>query len=81
MSQNGVLLARDGVINKIIFRDGKPTSPRNIGEFEFEEGVEPAHNRLSAIEFKLFVLTNQPSLTENIASATSSVDIIGSAKR
>jgi D-glycero-D-manno-heptose 1,7-bisphosphate phosphatase len=71
MSQKSVFLDRDGVINKIVFRDGTPTSPRTIIEFEFEEGVEPALNRLSAAGFKLFVVTNQPELARGLVTKAS----------
>jgi D-glycero-D-manno-heptose 1,7-bisphosphate phosphatase len=66
MPNRAVFLDRDGVINKLISRDGKPTSPRDIEEFEFEAGVESALNRLSAAGFKLFVVTNQPELVRGL---------------
>jgi D-glycero-D-manno-heptose 1,7-bisphosphate phosphatase len=66
MSNRAVFLDRDGVINKLIYRDGKPTSPRNIAEFEFEAGVESALKRLRAAGFKLFIVTNQPELVRGL---------------
>jgi D-glycero-D-manno-heptose 1,7-bisphosphate phosphatase len=66
MPHRAVFLDRDGVINKLISRDGKPTSPRNIAEFEFEAGVESALNRLIAAGFKLFVVSNQPELVRGL---------------
>ena len=66
MPHRAVFLDRDGVINKLIYRDGKPTSPRNIEEFEFEAGVENALMRLSAAGFKLFVVSNQPELARGL---------------
>ncbi len=66
MPNKAVFLDRDGVINKLICRDGKPTSPRSIEEFEFEAGVEPALNRLIAAGFKLFVVSNQPELVRGL---------------
>jgi len=71
MPQKCVFLDRDGVINKIVYRAGKPTSPRTIEEFEFEEGVEPALKRLSAVGFLLFVVTNQPELARGLVTAES----------
>jgi D-glycero-D-manno-heptose 1,7-bisphosphate phosphatase len=61
-----VFLDRDGVINKVVYRDGRPTSPRNIHEFEFEAGVESALNRLSDAGFRLFVVTNQPEVARGL---------------
>ena len=66
MPNRAVFLDRDGVINKIIYRDGRPTSPRNIDEFEFEAGVEEALKRLRSAGFKLFVVTNQPELARGL---------------
>lgn len=66
MLRRTVFLDRDGVINKVIYRDGRPTSPRNIEEFEFEAGVENALKRLRAAGFKLFVVTNQPELARGL---------------
>jgi D-glycero-D-manno-heptose 1,7-bisphosphate phosphatase len=66
-----VFLDRDGVINKIVYRDGRPTSPRNIEEFEFEAGVESALNGLSTAGFRLFVVTNQPELSRGLLTQES----------
>jgi D-glycero-D-manno-heptose 1,7-bisphosphate phosphatase len=71
MSQQGVFLDRDGVINKVIYRDGKPTSPRNIAEFEFHGEVESALKRLRSAGFKLFVVTNQPELARGLLTKES----------
>jgi hypothetical protein len=65
-----VFLDRDGVINKIVYRDRRPTSPRNIEEFEFETGVESALNRLSTAGFRLFVVFDQSAGT--VAGASDS---------
>jgi D-glycero-D-manno-heptose 1,7-bisphosphate phosphatase len=59
------------VINKIVYRDRKLTSPRNIDEFEFEAGVESAVNRLSVAGFRLFVVTNQPELSRGLLTSES----------
>jgi D-glycero-D-manno-heptose 1,7-bisphosphate phosphatase len=66
MSHRAVFLDRDGVINKIVMRDGRPTSPRHIWEFEIEAGVADAVNTLRAGGFKLFVVTNQPELARGL---------------
>jgi len=66
MLNRAVFLDRDGVINKIVYRDGKPTSPRNIEEFEFEDGIENALRRLHVAGFKIFIVTNQPELIRGL---------------
>jgi D-glycero-D-manno-heptose 1,7-bisphosphate phosphatase len=71
MPRESVFLDRDGVINKLVYRDGKPTSPRCIEEFEFEEGVAPALQGLSAAGFRLFVVTNQPELARGLVTKES----------
>jgi len=71
MAQKSVFLDRDGVINKMVYRDGKPTSPRSIEEFEFEDGVAPSLMRLSAAGFRLFVVTNQPELARGLMATES----------
>ena len=68
MSNRAVFLDRDGVINKVIYRDGRPTSPRNIDEFEFEAGVGKALKRLRSAGFKLLVVTNQPELARGLVT-------------
>jgi D-glycero-D-manno-heptose 1,7-bisphosphate phosphatase len=66
LSQRAVFLDRDGVINRAVFRDGRPTSPRNLAEFEIEDGVEESLKRLRAVGFKLFVVTNQPDIARGL---------------
>jgi D-glycero-D-manno-heptose 1,7-bisphosphate phosphatase len=66
-----IFLDRDGVINKIVMRDGKPTSPRDIREFEIEDGVAEALATLSAGGFRLFVVTNQPELARGLLTERS----------
>jgi len=62
MAHKTVFLDRDGVINKVFFRDGKPSPPWRFIDFEIEPGVEQALRRLRAAGYKLFVVTNQPDL-------------------
>lgn len=71
MSQKTIFLDRDGVINKIVFREGRPTSPRHIDEFEIVAGVEESLKRLHAAGFMLFVVTNQPELARGLLTAES----------
>ena len=61
-----IFLDRDGVINQLIFRDGKPGSPRHAPEFKFEPGIEEPIRRLRAAGFKLFVVSNQPDIARGL---------------
>lgn len=71
MSHRAVFLDRDGVINKIVMRDGKPTSPRDIREFESEDGVANALGTMRAGGFRLFIVTNQPELARGLLTEQS----------
>ncbi len=57
-----VFLDRDGVINRVILRDGRPYSPRTIEEFVFNDGIQEAVRRLKEAGFKTIVVSNQPDL-------------------
>ncbi len=60
--QPGVFLDRDGVINKVIMRNGSPASPRTVGEFEWEEGMKDLIVKLKDHGFPLIIVTNQPDI-------------------
>ncbi len=57
-----VFLDRDGVLNRLVWRDGKPASPRTPEEFEVEPQAGPSLARLQAAGHLLFVVTNQPDI-------------------
>lgn len=57
-----VFLDRDGVINKTIFKMGKPRAPYTMEEFAFVEGVEEAVAALKGNGFLTIVVTNQPDV-------------------
>jgi len=61
-----VFFDRDGVINNVLFRDGRPASPRSFEEFELSEGIRPAIARLRAAGFLNIVVTNQPDIARNL---------------
>ncbi len=57
-----VFLDRDGVINRIVVRDGRPCSPPSRDELEILPGVEAAIRALRAAGFLVIVVTNQPDV-------------------
>lgn len=61
-----VFLDRDGVINEVVFRDGRPASPRTLNEFRFVEGVAEPLERLRAAGYRLFVVSNQPEVARGL---------------
>jgi len=63
---SAVFLDRDGVINEVVVRDGKPTSPRTLDEFRFVDGITEALERLRVAGYRLFVLSNQPDVARGL---------------
>ena len=50
----------------MVFRDGKPCSPRVMSEFRLEFGIGEPLNRLKAAGLRLFVITNQPDIARRL---------------
>jgi D-glycero-D-manno-heptose 1,7-bisphosphate phosphatase len=57
-----VFLDRDGVINRVLERNGLPYPPANLDEFEIYPEVPEACRRLKQAGFLLVVATNQPDV-------------------
>jgi D-glycero-D-manno-heptose 1,7-bisphosphate phosphatase len=57
-----VFLDRDGVLNRVILRDGKPFPPSNVEETEILPGVSEALIDLKKAGFLLIVVSNQPDV-------------------
>jgi D-glycero-D-manno-heptose 1,7-bisphosphate phosphatase len=66
-----VFLDRDGVINRTVVRDGKPSPPSGVKELELLPEVASALLDLKAHGFALFVITNQPDVARGILSRES----------
>ena len=64
-----VFLDRDGVLNSVVWRDGKAASPRSLEELVIEPGVIRALGRLRAMGYHLFAVTNQPDVSRGKMSA------------
>lgn len=63
-----IFLDRDGVINKTIFKMGKPRAPYTMEEFSFIEGVKEATELLKGEGYLLIVVTNQPDVARGWVS-------------
>lgn len=61
-----VFMDRDGVLNEVITRDGRPESPRHEKEFSLAPGAAPAVARLQAAGLPVLVVTNQPDLARGL---------------
>ncbi|GIW78847.1 MAG: D,D-heptose 1,7-bisphosphate phosphatase [Gemmatales bacterium] len=57
-----VFLDRDGVINRVFKRDGKPYPPPTLADFEFLPGVVDAVAAFRRAGFRVIVVTNQPDV-------------------
>ncbi len=64
--RRAVFLDRDGVLNRVVWRDGKPASPRRPEELQIIPGVEAALRDLKAAGFLLFGVTNQPDVRRGL---------------
>jgi D-glycero-D-manno-heptose 1,7-bisphosphate phosphatase len=65
--QPAVFLDRDGVLNEAIVRDGKPFSPRDVGEVVITFRARPALEKLKREGFLLIVVMNQPDIARGKA--------------
>ena len=64
--RRAVFLDRDGVLNKVIIRQGRPHPPSSIEELEILPGVKEALWKLHKANYLLIVVTNQPDVARGI---------------
>jgi D-glycero-D-manno-heptose 1,7-bisphosphate phosphatase len=62
MTRRAVFLDRDGVLNRVVVREGKPYPPASVSELEILPGVSVALTQLKAAGFVLIVVSNQPDV-------------------
>ena len=55
-----MFLDRDGVVNRVIMRDGRPASPLSLAELHLLPGVVDAVARLRDAGYVVVLATNQP---------------------
>jgi transaldolase len=67
-----VFLDRDGVLNRVVLREGRPFPPRSLAEFVIPDEARRATRRLADAGFKLICVTNQP----DVARGTQARDAI-----
>lgn len=70
-----VFLDRDGVLNRVVWRDGKAASPRSVEELVVEAEAPAMVAALREAGFKLFVVTNQPDVRRGLMSDQTLDDI------
>jgi D-glycero-D-manno-heptose 1,7-bisphosphate phosphatase len=57
-----VFLDRDGVLNRVLIRDGMPFGPMTLAEFVLVDSAAADVRRLKAAGYAVIVATNQPEL-------------------
>jgi D-glycero-D-manno-heptose 1,7-bisphosphate phosphatase len=65
-----VFLDRDGVLNRSVYRDGVPSPPASLDEFELMPGVRDAVDQLRGAGYLLVVVTNQPDIARGTQAAS-----------
>ena len=71
-AKRAVFLDRDGVLNRVVVREGRPYPPAGLDTFEILPGVPEAVSRLHQAGFLLIGVTNQP----DVARGTQSRDVV-----
>lgn len=64
--RSAAFLDRDGVLNKLVVRDGRAGSPRTLDEFELLPGVGSAVEALRRAGLLVVVVTNQPDVARGL---------------
>ena len=67
VARRAVFLDRDGVINRVVVRNGNPHPPSSPKDFELYQDVIDECARLAA-NFLLVVITNQPDVGRGVQS-------------
>ena len=57
-----IFLDRDGVLNHVNIKKGRPFPPNDISQFRLLPGVEEAIGLLRQFDYYLIVITNQPDV-------------------
>lgn len=60
--KKAIFLDRDGVINKLVTRNGKAQAPYCLDEFALYPGVEEACLKLKNSNYLMIIVTNQPDV-------------------
>lgn len=63
-----VFLDRDGVLNQIIWRKGKPSSPHQMSEFMIMPDAQNTLRQLKHLGYMRIVITNQPDYRRGLIS-------------
>ena len=64
--RRAVFLDRDGVINQVLLKDGKPFSPREVSQLKILDNVSDFLMLSNRIGFVNIVVTNQPDIARGV---------------
>lgn len=67
--RTAVFLDRDGILNELVERDGRPVSPRFPADFRIRCGAADAVHALRRAGLPVFVVTNQPDVARGHLTA------------
>jgi D-glycero-D-manno-heptose 1,7-bisphosphate phosphatase len=67
--KRAIFLDRDGIINRVILKNGKPFSPRILEEFVFCDGVKDFLVESRNTGFFNIVFTNQPDIARGLVDS------------
>src|SRR3979411_1037480 len=60
--RRAVFLDRDGVVNRALLREGRPSPPASLSDLRVLPGVREACRHLREAGFALILITNQPDI-------------------
>jgi len=66
INNKAVFLDRDGIINKLVERDGQSVSPRTFSDFKLKCGVASFLNKIKSLGFLTIIITNQPDIARKL---------------
>ena len=67
--RRAIFLDRDGVLNDVVWRDGKAASPRQLSELAITPSAAQVVADFQAAGYLTFVVTNQPDVRRRLMSA------------
>ena len=62
-NNKAIFFDRDGVVNKLVARDGGLYSPRVSKDFIFYDDIKPCIDYLIENKFLIFIISNQPDIS------------------
>jgi D-glycero-D-manno-heptose 1,7-bisphosphate phosphatase len=67
--RKALFLDRDGILNRVVIREGVVSSPRSLDEFKLNEDAGPLIESAHRAGYIVVVVTNQPDVERNLLDA------------